>query len=158
MERYLRVNLLAPGSRPMKTRFYRAAVVQRLRNTGIGDWVCLRGALKTSEERRSSWEIERPLLSCLDASDKAVQASTDRCHWKWLWENVRYSDGWMSDTVTVECQIQWRPNVRYSDGWMSDTVTAECQIEWRLNVRYSDGRMSDTVTDECQIQWRLNVR
>jgi len=33
MERYLRVNLLGPGPRRMKKRFYRAAVSQRLRNT-----------------------------------------------------------------------------------------------------------------------------
>ena len=35
MERYLRVNLLGPGPRLMKKRIYRAAVSQRLRNTGI---------------------------------------------------------------------------------------------------------------------------
>jgi len=34
MERYLRVNLLEPGPRLMK-RIYRAAVSQRLRNTGV---------------------------------------------------------------------------------------------------------------------------
>ena len=35
MERYLRVNLLGPGPRLMKKRIYRAAVSQRLRNTGV---------------------------------------------------------------------------------------------------------------------------
>ena len=35
MERYLRVNLLGPGSCLMKKRIYRAAVLQRLRNTGV---------------------------------------------------------------------------------------------------------------------------
>ena len=34
LERYLRVNLLAPGPRLMKKRIYRTAVSQRLRNTG----------------------------------------------------------------------------------------------------------------------------
>jgi len=34
LERYLRVNLLGSGPRHMK-RIYRAAVLQRLRNTGI---------------------------------------------------------------------------------------------------------------------------
>ena len=37
MERYLRVNLLGPGPRLMKKRIYRAAVSQRLRNTGLED-------------------------------------------------------------------------------------------------------------------------
>jgi hypothetical protein len=36
MESYLQVNLLGPGPRLMKKRIYRAAVSQRLRNTGIG--------------------------------------------------------------------------------------------------------------------------
>ena len=35
MERYLRVNLLGPGPRLVKKRIYRAAVSQRLRNTGV---------------------------------------------------------------------------------------------------------------------------
>ena len=35
MERYLRVNLLGPGPRLMKKRIYRAAVSQKLRNTGL---------------------------------------------------------------------------------------------------------------------------
>jgi len=35
MERYLGVNLLGPGPRLMKKRIYRAAVSQRLRNTGL---------------------------------------------------------------------------------------------------------------------------
>ena len=35
MERYLRVNLLGPGPRLILKRIYRAAVSQRLRNTGI---------------------------------------------------------------------------------------------------------------------------
>ena len=35
MERYLRVNFLGPGPRLMKKSIYRAAVSQRLRNTGI---------------------------------------------------------------------------------------------------------------------------
>jgi len=35
LERYLRVNLLGPGPRLMKKRIYRAAVSQRLRNTGL---------------------------------------------------------------------------------------------------------------------------
>jgi len=35
MERYLRVNLLGLGPRPMKKRNYRAAVSQRLRNTAL---------------------------------------------------------------------------------------------------------------------------
>jgi len=35
LERYLRVNLLGPGPRLIK-RIYRAAVSQRLRNTGLG--------------------------------------------------------------------------------------------------------------------------
>jgi len=35
MERYLRVNLLGPGPRLMKKKIYRAAVSQRLRNTGL---------------------------------------------------------------------------------------------------------------------------
>jgi hypothetical protein len=37
MERYLRVYLLGPGPRLMKKRIYRAAVSQRLRNTGLDD-------------------------------------------------------------------------------------------------------------------------
>ena len=37
LERYLRVNLLGPGPRLIKKRIYRAAVSQRLRNTGLGD-------------------------------------------------------------------------------------------------------------------------
>ena len=37
LERYLRVNLLGPGSRLMKKRIYRAAVSQRLRNTALKD-------------------------------------------------------------------------------------------------------------------------
>jgi len=36
MERYLRVNLLGPGSRLMKKRIYRAAVSQRL-STALRD-------------------------------------------------------------------------------------------------------------------------
>ena len=37
MERYLGVNLLGPGPRLLKKkRFYRAAVLQSLRNTGLG--------------------------------------------------------------------------------------------------------------------------
>jgi len=35
LERYLRVNLLGPESRLIKTRIYRAAVSQRLRNTAV---------------------------------------------------------------------------------------------------------------------------
>jgi len=35
LERYLRVNLLGPGPRRMKKRISRAAVSQRLRNTGL---------------------------------------------------------------------------------------------------------------------------
>ena len=35
MERYLRVNLLGPGPLLMKKGIYRAAVSQRLRNTGV---------------------------------------------------------------------------------------------------------------------------
>jgi len=35
LERYLPVNLLGPGPRLIKKRIYRAAVSQRLRNTGI---------------------------------------------------------------------------------------------------------------------------
>ena len=35
MERYLQVNLLGPGPRLMKKRIYRAAVSQRLRNSGL---------------------------------------------------------------------------------------------------------------------------
>jgi len=35
MESYFRVNLLGPGPRLMKNRIYRAAVSQRLRNTGL---------------------------------------------------------------------------------------------------------------------------
>jgi len=35
LERYLRVNLLGTGPRLMKKRIYRAAVSQRLRNTGL---------------------------------------------------------------------------------------------------------------------------
>ena len=35
MEKYLRVNLLGPGPRLMKKEIYRAAVSQRLRNTGL---------------------------------------------------------------------------------------------------------------------------
>jgi len=37
IERYLRVNLLGPGPRFVKKRIYRAAVSQRLRNTGVRD-------------------------------------------------------------------------------------------------------------------------
>jgi hypothetical protein len=36
MERYLRVNLLGPGPSSYKKRIYRAAVSQRLGNTGVG--------------------------------------------------------------------------------------------------------------------------
>ena len=37
LERYLRVDFLGPGPRLMKKkRIYRAAVSQRLRNTGLG--------------------------------------------------------------------------------------------------------------------------
>jgi len=39
MERYLRVNLLGPGPRLVKNRIYRAAVSQRLRNTGLGQLI-----------------------------------------------------------------------------------------------------------------------
>jgi len=35
LERYLRVNLLGLGPRLLKKRIYRAAVSQRLRNTGL---------------------------------------------------------------------------------------------------------------------------
>jgi len=35
LERYLRVNLLGPGPRLMEKKNYRAAVSQRLTNTGI---------------------------------------------------------------------------------------------------------------------------
>jgi len=35
IERYLRVNLLEPGPRLIKKIIYRAAVSQRLRNTGL---------------------------------------------------------------------------------------------------------------------------
>ena len=35
LESYLRVNLLGPGPRLVKKRIYRAAVRQRLRNTGL---------------------------------------------------------------------------------------------------------------------------
>jgi len=35
LEMYLRVNLLGPGPRLIKKRIYRAAVSQRLRNTGV---------------------------------------------------------------------------------------------------------------------------
>jgi hypothetical protein len=35
MENYLRVNLLGPGPRFVKKSIYRAAVSQRLRNTGL---------------------------------------------------------------------------------------------------------------------------
>jgi len=35
MERYLRVNLLGPGPRLNEKGIYRAAVSQRLRNTGL---------------------------------------------------------------------------------------------------------------------------
>jgi len=35
LERYWRVNLLGPDPRLMKKEIYRAAVSQRLRNTGI---------------------------------------------------------------------------------------------------------------------------
>jgi hypothetical protein len=37
LEMYLPVNLLGPGPRLMEKRIYRAAVSQRLRNTGIVD-------------------------------------------------------------------------------------------------------------------------
>ena len=37
MERYLQVNLLEPGPRLMTKRIYRAAVSQRLRNTGMAN-------------------------------------------------------------------------------------------------------------------------
>jgi len=37
LERYLRVNWLGPGPRFMKKIIYRAAVSQRLRNTGLDD-------------------------------------------------------------------------------------------------------------------------
>ena len=45
MERYLRVNLLGPGPRLMKKRIYRAAVSQRLRNTGLGHTASLSSAV-----------------------------------------------------------------------------------------------------------------
>jgi len=35
LEMYLRVNLLGPGPLLIKKKIYRAAVLQRLRNTGI---------------------------------------------------------------------------------------------------------------------------
>jgi len=35
MERYLRVNLLGPGSMSYERRIYQAAVSQRLRNTAL---------------------------------------------------------------------------------------------------------------------------
>jgi len=35
MEKYLLVNLLVPGPRPVKKRMYQAAVSQRLRNTAL---------------------------------------------------------------------------------------------------------------------------
>jgi len=37
LENYRRVNLLGPGRRLMKKRIKRAAVSQRLRNTGISE-------------------------------------------------------------------------------------------------------------------------
>jgi len=40
LEGYLGVNLLGLGPRLMKKRIYRAAVSQRLRNTGLGDYQC----------------------------------------------------------------------------------------------------------------------
>ena len=44
MESYLRVNLLGPGPRLIKKGIYRAAVLQTLRNTGIGGQVGLRSS------------------------------------------------------------------------------------------------------------------
>jgi hypothetical protein len=38
LERYLRVNLLGPGPSFYKKIIYRAAVSQRLRNTGLEDY------------------------------------------------------------------------------------------------------------------------
>ena len=35
LEKYVRVNLLGPGPRLLKKRIYRAAVPQKLRNTGL---------------------------------------------------------------------------------------------------------------------------
>ena len=43
MERYLLVNLLGPGPRLMKKIIYRAAVSQRLRNTGKAVGRCHHG-------------------------------------------------------------------------------------------------------------------
>ena len=47
LERYLRVNLLGPGPRLVKKRIYRAAVSQRLRNTGLEPAKFLLGDFKT---------------------------------------------------------------------------------------------------------------
>jgi hypothetical protein len=40
LERYLRVNLLGPGPSSYIKRIYRAAVSQRLRNTGLENLTC----------------------------------------------------------------------------------------------------------------------
>jgi hypothetical protein len=50
MEIYLRVNLLGPGPRLIKKRIYRAAISQRLGNTGLGD-------SKTRNCKASSTEV-----------------------------------------------------------------------------------------------------
>jgi len=49
MERYLRVNLFGPAPRLMKKRIYRAAVSQRLRNTGLQHSHCLQYCQGSSE-------------------------------------------------------------------------------------------------------------
>jgi len=51
MERYLRVNLLGPGSRLLK-RIYRAAVSQRLRNTALEQNHWLDGSLDGAGAQR----------------------------------------------------------------------------------------------------------
>jgi hypothetical protein len=53
LERYLRVNLLGPGPSPYKKIIYRAAVSQRLGNTGLEETapVCVRQGAGLSQRR-----------------------------------------------------------------------------------------------------------
>ena len=55
MGRYLRVNLFGPGPRLMKKRVYRAAVSQRLRNTGKDTNTEIRYRVLGRHREESNW-------------------------------------------------------------------------------------------------------
>jgi len=56
MERYLGVNLLGPGPRLTKKRIYRAAVSQKLRNSGLNhSWHESDHSRPSSKEMKNKW-------------------------------------------------------------------------------------------------------